>query len=174
MTPQEIANSESGQNQPTNLYEFYKSYSEYADVKFLVLHRPYLETIASHATWDGGPIVHSNIIRGFMMILRRFLDTHIVDPTSGQRLWLLICVEKHFAKYYNFNEPAVADARRKMLYEVATFLGWPVKDCPRCFDSWHESTKDYAATLGVENLKVLEEHRMSMEGIWPPNRQCRV
>jgi hypothetical protein len=174
MSPEEIANSESGQNQPLNLNAFYRAYSPYAEVKFLVLHRPYLETIASHADWDEGPIIHSNIIRGFMIILRRFLDSHLIDPKTGKQLWHLICVEKHFAKFYNFNDMAVAEARRNMLHGVAQFLNWPVKECPHCFDSWHESTKDYAATLGQENLQVLDQHMKSMEGIWPPNRQCRA
>lgn len=174
MSPEEIANSESGKNQPTNLNAFYRAYSPYADVKFLVLHRPYLEVIASHAEWDQGPIIHSNIIRGFMIILRRFLDSHMIDPKTGKQLWHLICVEKHFAKFYNFNDMAVIEARKKMLYNVANFLNWPVKECPHCFDSWHESTKDYAATLGPDNLRVLEEHIKSIEGTWPPNRQCRV
>ncbi|KAL7508586.1 hypothetical protein ACHAXN_005675 [Cyclotella atomus] len=174
MSPEEIADSESGNNQPTNLNAFYKAYSPYADVKFLVLHRPYLEVIASHAEWDTGPVVHSNIIRGFMIILRRFLDSHMIDPKTGRKLWHLICVEKHFAKFYNFDDVAVAQARKNMLHEVASFLDWPVKECPNCFDSWHESTKDHAATLGPENLQILDEHMKSIEGTWPPNRQCRV
>eukprot|EP00804_Cyclotella_cryptica_P009492 CCRYP_006216-RA/>CCRYP_006216-RA protein AED:0.04 eAED:0.04 QI:0/-1/0/1/-1/0/1/0/345 len=175
MTPEEIANSETGKNQPTNLYAFYKAYSSYADIKFLVLHRPYLETIASHASWDNGPIIHSNIIRGFMIVLRRFLDSHIIDPTTGKQLWLLICVEKHFAKFYNFDESAVLEGRRKMLYDVAQFLDWPIKECTHCFDSWHESTKDYAVTLGRKNLQILSEHMKSLNGIWPPTgKQCRL
>jgi hypothetical protein len=175
MTPEEIANSETGKNQPTDLYRFYKAYKPYAEVKFLVLHRPYLETIASHVGWDTGPVVHSNIIRGFMIILRRFLDAHMIDPKSGEQLWLLICVEKHFAKYYQYNDAMVAEGRRKMLHDVATFLRWPVTECPHCFDSWHESTKDYEATLGRENLQTLGEHMKAMEGIWPPNgKQCRA
>jgi hypothetical protein len=175
MTPEEIANSETGKNQPTDLYRFYKAYKPYAEVKFLVLHRPYLETIASHVGWDTGPVVHSNIIRGFMIILRRFLDAHMIDPKSGEQLWLLICVEKHFAKYYQYNDAMVAEGRRKMLHDVATFLRWPVTECPHCFDSWHESTKDYEATLGRENLQTLGDHMKAMEGIWPPNgKQCRA
>ena len=174
MTPEQIANSESGKNQPTNLDVFYRAYSPFADVKFLVLHRPFLETIASHAKWDTGPIIHSNIIRGFMIVLRRFLDTHVIDPMSKRPLWHLICVEKHFAKYYNFNDVAAGEARKAMIRDVATFLDWPVKECPHCFDSWHESTKDYEATLGNDNLRVLHDHMKEIEGTWPPTRQCRV
>lgn len=175
MSPEEIANSETGKNQPTNLYDFYKAYNTYADVKFLVLHRPYLETIASHASWDEGPIIHSNIIRGFMIMLRRFLDSHVIDPKTGNQLWLLICVEKHFAKFYNYDDSAVLEGRRKMISDVAQFLSWPITECNHCFDSWHESTKDYAVTLGQKNLQILSEHMKSLDGIWPPNgKQCRL
>jgi hypothetical protein len=172
MSSEEIADSESGQNQPTNLTAFYNLYSKYADVKFLVLHRPYLETIASHPKWDSGPIIHSNVIRGFMIILRRFLDSHPIDPETGKQLWHLICVEKHFAKFYNFSDTAVSEARKNMIHGVAQFLNWPVKECPHCFDSWHESTKDYEATLG-KKLPVLDRHSKSMAGIWPPSDECR-
>ena len=39
MTMDEIAESESALNHPTNLYKFYDAYSPFADVKFVVLHR---------------------------------------------------------------------------------------------------------------------------------------
>jgi hypothetical protein len=132
----------------------------------------YLETIASHPKWDSGPIIHSNVIRGFMIILRRFLDSHPIDPETGKQLWHLICVEKHFAKFYNFSDTAVSEARKNMIHGVAQFLNWPVKECPHCFDSWHESTKDYEATLG-KKLLVLDRHSKSMAGIWPPSDECR-
>eukprot|EP00970_Alexandrium_tamarense_P008195 scaffold1559_cov193-Alexandrium_tamarense.AAC.12 len=181
MSPEELANSWSANNQPTNLYQFYDAYRPYADVKFVVLHRPFLETIASHAKWDTGPAVHSNIIRGFMLILRRFLDAHQFDMATGERLWTLVCVEKHFAKFYDYNDVQVTEARNAMLYNLASFMMWPTKVCHHCFDSWHESEKDYSNVLGNQNMQVLDVHMQWLEGVWPPissgasaENQCRI
>ena len=133
-TPEEIANSDSAINHPTNLHAFYEAYSKLADVKFVVLHRPFLETVASHADWDGGPETHSNVLRGFMILLRRFLDAHSYDSATGEPIWTLVCVERIFAKFYGFDETKANEARGRVLSHLAEFLGWPRGRCPGCFD----------------------------------------
>lgn len=167
MTPEEIANSDEALVHPTDLNAFYQSYSPYVDIKFIVLHRPFLETIASHRDWDGGPEIHSNIIRGFMLMLRRFLDTHLFDLVSGRRLWSLVCVERIMAKNYE-NEHDVKVARRHVMSYLSTFLDWPDGDCPQCFDDWRESSKDPLTVLGPEIVEVLAEHMQYLDGVWPP------
>jgi len=167
MTPDEIANTDEALQHPTNMNAFYQAYSPYVDIKFVVLHRPFLETIASHRDWDGGPEVHSNIIRGFMLMLRRFLDTHLFDLVSGRRLWSLVCVERIMSKNYE-TEHDVRVARKHVMSYLTEFMGWPNGDCPQCFDDWRESTKDPAEVLGEENVAALGEHRKYLEGIWPP------
>ena len=162
-----IANSDTALNHPTNLYKFMDSYAPYADVRFVVLHRPFMETIASHHGWDGGSAGHSNVIRGFLLLLRRFLDSHAVDATSGYKLWTLVCIERVAAKFYNNDETDVQEARRNVLRDLAKFLAWPMEECPTCFDTWRESTKDYTAVLG-EDVGVLEEHVKTLDGVWPP------
>ena len=180
MSPEEIANSDEALEHPTNMNEFYQSYSPYVDIKFIVLHRPFLETIASHRDWDGGPIPHSNIIRGFMLMLRRFLDHHLYDLVTGRRLWSLVCVERIMAKNYETLHD-VQVARRHVLSYLTEFLGWEDGDCPQCFDDWRESSKDPHDVLGPENVVILQNHMTFLQGVWPPpgeqgivEQQCGV
>ena len=167
MSPEEIANTVEALSHPTNMNAFYRSYSPYFDIKFIVLHRPFLETIASHRDWDGGPITHSNIIRGFMLVLRRFLDTHLFDLVSGRRLWSLVCVDRIMAKNYETEMDAI-NARRRIMSYLTTFLDWPEGDCPQCFDNWRESAKDPMEVLGGEIVAALADHTPFLEGVWPP------
>jgi hypothetical protein len=167
MSPEEIANTDEALSHPTNMNAFYRSYSPYVDIKFVVLHRPFLETIASHRNWDGGPITHSNIIRGFMLMLRRFLDTHLFDLVNGRRLWSLVCVDRIMSKNYETENNAIV-ARQHILSYLASFLDWPEGECPHCFDNWIESAKDPLEVLGEENVMALVEHTPFLEGVWPP------
>ena len=174
MTPEAIANSELALEHPTNLYKFYAAYSPYADVKFIALHRPFLETIASHRTWDTGPIPHSNIIQGFLILHRRFLDMHKTDPITGDKVWTVLPVEKLSMKYHGLwhnrkDRKQALEARKNMIHNVATFLGWPKTVCKTCFYSWRDSTTDYSQVFDPELLKVLTEHKKSMDAIWPPD-----
>ncbi|KAL7526445.1 hypothetical protein ACHAWF_001771 [Thalassiosira exigua] len=180
MIPEEIAASDSARRHPSNMTAFVEAYSPLATVKVVVLHRPFLETIASHMSWDGGPLVHSNVIRGFMLILRDFLDKHQIDPLDGSRLWNLVCVDRIMAKHYE-NQDDVPVARANVLANLANFLGWPNGDCPDCFLRWRESSKDPAKYLGPKNVEILTEHVKLLEGRWPPpgeegvvEQQCRV
>jgi hypothetical protein len=70
ISPKEIANTEKALSHPTNMNVFYQAYSPYVDIKFIVLHQPFLETIASHCNWNSRPLMHLNIIRGFMLMLQ--------------------------------------------------------------------------------------------------------
>ena len=180
MTPEEIASSEEALSHPTSMKAFYQAYSPYVDIKFVVLHRSFMETIASHRDWDGGPEQHSNVLRGFMLLLRRFLDTHLYDLVDGRRLWSLVCVSNIMAKNYDdVNDVTVA--RNNVLSHLADFFGWPNGDCPHCFDDWYESTKDPLAVLGPDNVAIMKEHMKFLEGVWPPpgeegivEQQCAV
>eukprot|EP00804_Cyclotella_cryptica_P004087 CCRYP_020324-RA/>CCRYP_020324-RA protein AED:0.03 eAED:0.03 QI:165/1/1/1/1/1/2/156/399 len=176
MSSSEIATSKSALNHPFNLTAFYVAYSRYADIKFIVLHRPYLETIASHANWDSTPIIHSEITRGFIYILRRFLDKYAVDTTTGDRLWHLVCTQKMSTNFYDNNETRVELARRRFVEELTKFLNWPINECPNCFDAWRESTKDHMAILG-DYATAVKHHAESLKGLWPPathGEQCNI
>ncbi len=168
LSMEEIAESETALNHPFNLSRFYETYSAYADIKFVVLHRPFLETIASHTDWDEGIEGHSNVIRGFMLLLRRFLDANILDDRTGRKLWTLICIEKIVSKTYEFDKEKVKQARRRLVSHLARFLTWPNTDCPHCFDTWKDSTKDYNAVLGSQTVAVLKEHMRHLDDVWPP------
>lgn len=179
MTPEEIAYSESALNSPTNLYDFYEAYSPYADIQFVVLHRPYLETIASHKRWDGGAETHSIVIQGIMLMLRQFLDTHMVDAQTGGRLWTVLCTDHLMSNNYE-NEQDLLMARQNVISHLASFLKWPNGECEHCFDDWRESTKNPVTALGKKNAAIVMEHAKHLEGVWPPyddsqpGQQCRI
>lgn len=170
MTPLEIATSDAALQHPANMTAFAEAYAPFAQVRFVVLSRPFLETIASHPSWDEGPEVHSNIIRGFTLVLAGFLERHYYDVVDGARLWTMVCVERVMAKRYR-NRRAVRNSRADIVSYLTEFLGWPVRECPQCFDSWHDSTKDPFDVLGRMGPNVVNElleHKKLLEGVWPP------
>lgn len=189
---EQIALSETALNHPTNLQSFVQSYSPYANIKFIVLHRPYIETIISHAEHDGGLVQHSNVIRGYLLLLRRFLDSiksmpNIVPINGGrerqqqqqqQLLWTLLCVEQLKLSHYNNDVTARDEARKHILIQLANFLGWNyAEECNNCYNHWIESTRDHVAELGSmnnsnnSNVGVLLEHMRTLTGIWPPEME---
>lgn len=202
MTPNEIASSPQALNHPTNLYEFYNAFSPYADVRFVVLHRPYLDTIASHTGFDSGPIPHSTVISGFLLLLSRFLVSHMYNNNNnnydasasgyteydngkqngGVPLWTIVCVEQLSSKEFE-TQQQLLEARESIVRHLATFLGWPIRSCPQCFDNWRESSKSSPESrLGEATTNILLDHVNALEGIWPPRRiedglpqqQCRT
>eukprot|EP00804_Cyclotella_cryptica_P023953 CCRYP_010061-RA/>CCRYP_010061-RA protein AED:0.37 eAED:0.37 QI:0/-1/0/1/-1/1/1/0/85 len=74
MTMRQIAELEVATSHPVNLYQFMELYRPYAQIQFVVLHRPFLETVESHMDWDGGWEGHSHLIRGFMLLLQMLLE----------------------------------------------------------------------------------------------------
>ena len=172
MSPDEIADSSEALRHPLNVTAFVEAYSPHVDIKFVVIHRPFIGTISSHHDWDGGAVTHSNIIHGFLLILRRFLDAHPFDLVTGGPLWTLLCLDRLMAKNYEREKDAEA-ARRNTLSHLADFLGWPVKECSNCFDKWHESRKDPYKRLG-KNVDAVLEHAKQLEGVWPPDGHERV
>jgi hypothetical protein len=196
MTPEQIATSDSALNHPTNLYQFYDAYSDYVDIKFIVLNRPYLDTVASHTDFDKGPEGHSNVISGFLVMLSRFLMGHMYaavpsdvaaaasdgDDQAVAPLWSIVCAEQLSSRQHETPQQARA-ARDRVLVNLAKFLGWPQRSCPRCFDKWKESAKTSPVDrMGEEATQILLEHAKALEGIWPPRRveddlpeqQCRM
>eukprot|EP00584_Thalassiosira_punctigera_P010556 CAMPEP_0172532154 /NCGR_PEP_ID=MMETSP1067-20121228/5307_1 /TAXON_ID=265564 ORGANISM="Thalassiosira punctigera, Strain Tpunct2005C2" /NCGR_SAMPLE_ID=MMETSP1067 /ASSEMBLY_ACC=CAM_ASM_000444 /LENGTH=354 /DNA_ID=CAMNT_0013316631 /DNA_START=27 /DNA_END=1091 /DNA_ORIENTATION=+ len=167
-TMEEVAMSETAKNHPTNLDVFYKTYSPYADIKFVVIHRSFVETIASHYAFDETIERHSNVIRAFMLLLRRFLDSHPTDERTGLKLWTLVCVEHLSEKSHAGDEENMNLARRNILRYLAEFLGWSQEECPECFSHWRGSSKKHLKTLGQDGIEILLEHMRKMGGIWPP------
>ena len=48
MSAEEIVNTDEALSRPTSMNAFYQGYSPYVDIKFIVLHCPFFETITSH------------------------------------------------------------------------------------------------------------------------------
>ena len=186
MTPEEISHSTSAANHPTNLATFYDSFGPYADVRFVVLHRPYLETIASHPNFDGGPARHSVVVSGFALLLGRFLAGHMYaiygdggggggggGGAAGVPLWTLVCADRLTSRSF-LSERELVESRDGVLALLADFLGWPVSHCPECFDHWAESAKMRSSSprerLGDDATEVLLDHARHLEAYWPPRR----
>ena len=139
----------------------------------MVLHRPYLETVASHMDSDGTVEQHSNVLRGFMLLLRRFLDAHPRD-SLGRRTWTLVCVERLKSSFYGDGDGSAEawdEGRRRIVSHLAEFLGWDNRGadaCADCFDGWEESGRDKVGELGEGSVRVLLDHMRKLGGIWPP------
>ena len=183
-TMEQVANDELAQNHPTNLYKFYELYSRHANIQFILLHRPFLETMASHANdWGEEVVGRSNMIRGFMLILKQFLvyirqkevEDRGGDPSSGIRgrntkkrsLSTIVCADKIMSKNYDSMYETTM-ARQHIIDYVTEFLDWPSSRCPQCFSKWKESKKDVATVLGEKNLRLMLNDMKELEGIWPP------
>ncbi|KAL7554328.1 hypothetical protein ACHAWF_017768 [Thalassiosira exigua] len=95
---EDVSVSNTAMNHPTNLYSFVKQYAPHVEIKFIVLHRSYIETVASHPDFDGTVEQHSNVIGAYMLLLRRFLDEHRRDKYSDEKLWTLVCTEQIMSK----------------------------------------------------------------------------
>lgn len=172
MTPLQISMSEIALNSPTNLYDLMDVYSPYADIKFVALHRPYLQTIASHnggaMRWDGGAIIHSNIIRGHMTMLREFLDSHMIDKRTRQRLWTTVCTEKLLTKNHGNKEATLETGNDIIMHHLEHFLGWSQNACPNCFDDWQEDKKNPFAKIRPKEVETVQNHIKTLVGVWPP------
>ena len=124
-----------------------------------------MDTIASHAGFDSGPIPHSNVISGFLLLLSQFLVSHMYSSYSdsgssvaalggssssggggGVPLWTIVCVEQLSSKEFETQQQLLA-SREAIIRHLATFLGWPVQSCPQCFDHWEESSKRVSPEL---------------------------
>ena len=196
MTPNEIAISPQALHHPTNLYEFYNAYSPHVDIRFVVLHRPYLDTIASHTGFDSGPVQHSRVISGFLLLLSRFLVSHMyyhynIAPDSdsassngkdGVPVWTIVCAEQLTSKEHETAQQLLT-AREQIVLSLANFLEWPQQSCINCFDNWKESSRESPEKrLGTDTTNIVLEHAKSLRGIWPPRRiedglpqqQCRM
>lgn len=173
MSPAEISMSPTALEHPLNLDKFYNSYSPFADIRFVVLHRPHIETVASHPGFDSGPLVHSNVIQGFLLILSRFLDSHRRDAITGERIWSVFRTERLAVRFYGppdkrENHASAFAARREITRDMADLLGWPQTECQHCFVTWEDSKKDYNAMFTAHEIGVLEQHAADVKAIWPP------
>jgi len=178
-TMEEVANDEFAINHPVNLRKFYEVYSQHANIQFILLNRPFVETMASHANdWGEEVVGRSNMIRGFMLILRRFLEqlrqeeeNNTSGGTRGSRkkkeLSTIVCADKIMSKNYESMYETTM-ARQHVLDYLTEFLGWPSSRCPECYNTWKESKKDPAEVLGEKNLGLMLNDMKELKGMWPP------
>eukprot|EP00986_Skeletonema_menzelii_P000541 scaffold159_cov151-Skeletonema_menzelii.AAC.17 len=177
---EEVASDEFALNHPLNLRKFYELYSQHANVQFILLNRPFLETMSSHANdWGEEVVGRSNMIRGFMLILKRFVEylrqeEEHNNSSGGMRgsrkkkaMATIVCADKIMSKNYESMYEATM-ARQHILDYLAEFLGWPSSRCPECYNTWKESKKDPVKVLGEKNLGLMLNDMKELEGMWPP------
>lgn len=183
MTAEEISYDDEAMSHPTNMTAFLEAYGPHMDVKLVVLHRPFLELVAASDRALEDPRAQSNVVRGFMLILRRFLDAHAYDPVAGGRLWTLLCVDEIHSRLFDRTKDA-QESRANVMARLAAFLGWSEGECRGCFDDWREVRRGRAEIMewvgGREVLRALERDRETLRGVWPPSveevaeQRCQV
>ena len=170
----------------TYLYNFYKFYAPHADIRFVTLHRPLKEMIASHdddwfqfTTYSDEHVDHrsNEISDAFKSLLKLLEMIEVVDArqyngvplSTDAKSWTLVCLEQLMSNYYEEDiEMMTPDettgkrslpnlARSGILSNLATFLGWPSTHCVDCFGSWAGYDEDYW-TLVDEFEMMMHEH----------------
>jgi len=181
MTVEEIAQDVLDSGRPTNLQTMLQVFGPYADIKFIALHRPYLDTIAHFAHKDGGAVLHSKMIAGHMMAFSQFLNAHPIDRYTNSKLWMVLCLHQLWSTSYQSVEDIIA-GRQRIVERIANFLGWRIigstteedDDGEDFFGHWHEKHKDPLTKLGFENMDEIRKHVQLLEGVWPPGEEGRV
>ena len=167
MTATEIASSLKKHPHPIDLKAFAQDFSPFADVRYVVLHRPFINTVVAHHDFGGN---HATVIRGNLMYLAELLRG---SGKGGKRAvggapWTLLCVDQLSNSRNSKVDGATATPRERILADLSHFLRWHHPDCPRCFAEWKDSTKDPEIILGQDGLKSMKDEREKLMGIWPP------
>jgi len=172
MSMHDIVESQDAMSYPRNLELFLEAYSLFAEIHFVAIHRPFLDSLASHENWYQNINLYSNLIGGFMMILNLFLDGHTHDEVTGRKLWTLICLERLTSKYYNGNEDKMNFGRQEFLHHMVEFLSWDQSECKDCWSSWKEDSETNFDPNSVESnwMEILEVRRKELAEEWPSPR----
>lgn len=166
-TASDITSSLKETPQPVNLTAFALNFASYADVRFIVLERPYINTVTSHSDWHGGPDGHSMVVLGF---LKYFAELFGGRRTVGGAPWTVLCVDQFRASRNKNDRNATTTPRDRVLAHLSHFLQWHHPDCPNCFEHWRDSKKDPEEVVGKDNYKMLLDKREELRGIWPPKQ----
>ncbi len=172
MSMHELVESQDAMSYHHNLELFLEAYNPFAEIQFVALHRPFLDSLASHQNWYQDINLHSNLIGGFMIAVNNFLDSHTYDEVTGRRLWTLICLERLTSKHYNGNDEELNLAREDFLRHVVEFLSWDQSECKNCWSSWKEENEHYFDQNSVESnwMEILEGRREELATKWPSDR----
>lgn len=149
---------------PLDLLVFVNTFSTHADIKFVILHRPFFSIAVSHSEYsiDGGIIGHGEVMSGHM----RYLGKLFKPETLGGKVdWMLLCTER-----------LRTTERDAVVSELADFLGWNKRQCDHCFDKWIDSRKNPFDVAGKDVMAKLEEQKAELQntGLWPPGREGEI
>jgi len=139
-----------------DLREFVDIFSEFADVKVLVLHRGLISASWSHKEWDQGLLKHARILALFMEYLTGVLGG--LDPD----MWRWVAYEDVCNAHLQGEHAAVAAA-------LSAFLGLPAATLQRSFSHFRPSSKDAAAEMPGETLREIRALEDRHSDRWFPS-----
>ena len=146
---------------PLDLEALVDTFSPHADIKFVILHRPFFSVAVSHSEYkiDGGIVGHGEVMSGHMRYLGKLFKPDKLDSKVD---WMLLCTDR-----------LRTTERDAVVGELADFLGWNKRQCDHCFDKWIDSRKDPSKVASEEVMTKLEEQKAELEstGLWPPRRE---
>ena len=146
---------------PLDLESLVDTFSPHADIKFVILHRPFFSVAVSHSEYkvDGGITGHGEVMSGHMRYLGKLFKP---DRLGGKVNWMLLCTDR-----------LRTTERDAVVGELADFLGWAKRQCDHCFDKWISSRKSPSEVAGEDVMAKLEEQKTELEstGLWPPRRE---
>lgn len=153
MTAAEIAAHLKLNPNPISLIDLPQLFEPFADVHYILLHRQWLNTVASHPYFDGGFAEHGRVISGYQQYLGDlFSNNDVVKavPTS------VVCSDLMDQKEY----------QEQVLEELATQFQWKKNACSNCFDTWKASKKN--PEIDIQSFKYLIELQQNASSVWPP------
>ena len=146
---------------PLDLEALVDTFSPHADIKFVILHRPFFNVAVSHSEYniDGGIVGHGEVMSGYMRYLGKLFKP---DKLGGKVDWMLLCTDR-----------LRTIERDAVVGELADFLGWTKRQCDHCFDKWISSRKSPSEVAGEDVMAKLEEQKVELDntGLWPPRRE---
>lgn len=165
MTPQEIAAQLHEDPHPVDLLEFANQFSPFAQIRFVVLHRPYINTVVSRIKFDKTTDVHAHVVSGNLIYLESILRH---QPSESVPPFIVLCVSQLSESESNNQQQGEKTPRGKNLKNLANLMQWPQTDCPECFDEWRDSKKVPMDEVSLEDYQFLLDEREKLKDIWPP------
>ena len=129
---------------PIHTSKWFAAVSKYCDVRIVLLHRNFVDTVWSHRTWDTGPIGHGEVL----LMFAKFMEDMLTRIPSDS--WIRF-------NYEDFWSPH----RDQALNSLTRFLGWEA-DVVHAFDnSGFQLSKHMKTVPSCKLVKRLHELQIS-------------
>ena len=159
--PSQVAESLEKHPHPLDLHKFVRDFEPHADVRFLVLHRPFVASAVSHWHFSKESQLGQNgALHGCLLFLAQVLRDTLAP-------WKVLCISQ-------LDGADDENQRAKILAGLTRFLQWPQPHCPYCFSHWYASRKNPASIVGQETYEALLKERDEIATFWPPTSQRNI